>query len=110
MPAIAGPPKLVGSRGPGGAIRRKLVLGGDPLGNAGPIVQRMRSARGEARRPPLAIAHRLGLDPELAEGGEVGHQVGCVEQPLAYVYELACHGRGSYGWPRTEPSHLQGNL
>jgi hypothetical protein len=68
------------------------VLRGDPLGHAGPIVQRVRRTGGEAGRPSLAIPQRLGLDAVLAERREVDHQVGRVEQPLPYVYELSCHG------------------
>jgi hypothetical protein len=88
---MAGPPKLDRLERSGGAIRRKLVLRGDSLGHAGPIVQRVRRTRGKAGRPPLAIPHRLGLDPVLAERREVDHQVGRIEQPLSYVYELSCH-------------------
>lgn len=77
--------------------RRQLVLRGDPLGHAGPIVQRVRSARGETGRPPLAIPHRLDLDAVLTERREVDHQVGRIEQPLSYVYELVCHERQAMG-------------
>lgn len=64
-------------------------------------MQRMRSPGGEPGRTPLAVPHRLGLDPVLAERREVDHQVGRIQQPLSYVYELACHaGQGMDGFGR----------
>ena len=71
---------------------RRLMLGGEPLVHAGTVVQVVRSTGGEADRTPFALADGLGLDPVLAEGGEVDHQIGRVEQPLPYVNELS-HGR-----------------
>jgi hypothetical protein len=64
---------MVGSRG----------LSGQPLLGARPIVESMRSAGGEAGWPALALGNRHRLDPVLAEGGEVDHQVGGVENVLA---------------------------
>src|SRR5581483_4536010 len=72
-------------------------LGGDPLGHAGAVVQRVRGAGGEARGPPLTVANRLGLDPVLAQRGEVDDEVGGVEQPFPDVYELSHGGQATAG-------------
>ena len=61
----------------------RLALCRDPLGAAGAIVKRVRRPGGEAGRAPLALGHRLRLDPVLAEGGEVDHQIGGIENVLA---------------------------
>jgi hypothetical protein len=61
----------------------EAALGREPLLGTGAIVERMRRARGQARQAPLALGHRLRLDPVLAEGGEVDHQISCVEHVLA---------------------------
>src|SRR4051794_11423801 len=78
-------------------------LSGDPLLHAVAVVQVVRRPGGEADRPPLALANGLGLDAVLAEGREVDHEIGRVEQPLSYVNELS-HGReGMDGLGRTPP-------
>jgi hypothetical protein len=69
-------------------MRDPLPLGAgslcsDPLGGAGAIVERMRCSGGKAGGTPLALGQRLLLDSVLAEGGEVDHQVGGVEDMLA---------------------------
>jgi hypothetical protein len=63
----------------GGASRQEACLRGDPLGHAGPIVQRMWGTRGEPGGAPFALPQRLRFDPVLAERREVDHQVGRVE-------------------------------
>ena len=50
---------------------------------AGAIVKWVRRPGGETGRAPLALGDRLRLDPVLAEGGEVDHQIGGVEDVLA---------------------------
>jgi hypothetical protein len=55
----------------------------DPLRAARAIVKRMWRPRGEAGRAALPLGHRLRLDPVLAEGGEVDHQIGGIENVLA---------------------------
>src|SRR3954469_2059619 len=68
-------------------LERLERLSGDPVLHAGAVVQVVRGPRSEANRASLAIAPRLGLDAVLAEGREVDHEVGRVEQPLPYVNE-----------------------
>ena len=85
------------SSGEGEPPRKWLErLSGDAVLRAGPVVQVMRSARGEADRTPLAVVGRLRLDAVFAERREVDHQVSGVEQPLPYVNQLS-HGRQATG-------------
>jgi hypothetical protein len=58
-------------------------LSGQSLFGAGPIVEGVGRAGGEAGWAPLALGNGLRLDPVLTEGGEVDHQVGGVEDVLA---------------------------
>jgi hypothetical protein len=66
-------------------------LSGQTLLRAGPIVQMVRGAGGQVRGPRLAIPPRLGVYPVLTKRREVDHQIGRIEQPLSYVYELSSH-------------------
>src|SRR4051812_31541205 len=108
------PPVLLKSRPTGGSFfartrrappggNRLERLSGDPPLHAVAVVQVVRRPGGEADRPPLALANGLGLHAVLAEGREVDHQIGRVEQPLSYVNELS-HGReGMDGLGRNPP-------
>src|SRR5215211_2464717 len=90
-PARTPPTTFVAARG--AALSRWSRSGGDSLGNASPIVQRVGCARGEPRLPALTLADGLGLDPVLTERREVDNHVGRIEQPVPYVYEHSCHDR-----------------
>jgi hypothetical protein len=86
------------------------MLSGDPLGRARAVVEVMRRPGREGRKATLALAGGLGLEPVLAEGGEVDHQVGPVEDAFLDCSDLLCHGREATGGPGRKTPRFAGDL